>query len=1057
MGEPEAARMAWLNLVCGNKFSYDPNNPSGVTAEAPNPAEEAKDAEQKKHPALGLDATAPAAQDGPYVDIYEGCKLVQDDAQFVAETWLRIGEYHFDYDHTEHGLKHAISAYRKLLAMPEDRNYNLALYKLAWAFYRASDYPEAIKHFGMLVDWSDESKKRTGKEGSELRAEAVQYMGIAFAYDDWNENQVVDTQEGLPTGLDRIQQEKLLPQGKQWTVEIYYQLGSIYFDEAKYPEAIRTWQLALSKWPMDHRAPEIQNQIATAYSRSNEMEKAIAAKGKLSEYGEGSPWWNANLENPAAQRRAEELAEDSLISTAVYHHQKAQQTRRQGVEEKNIALLQQAQEQYRLAAQAYREYLNRYPNNPQAYELRYNLADALFWAEDYEGAATEYASVRDSNLDDTYLSESARRVVEALKRMVEIAEEKKELVIRTEPPEPQGAPPRVTPMEMPQLLQRLAQARELYLARVDEGHDSEGVRHSYDYNNALLLYRYGYWPQAKERFERIFEQRCSGSTADETGRIAWLDLRNMAVIEQDTDEVERLGQALQDKKCSFGSDKGKAIDCKLPENQEEPQCLAGADLTNIKYKRAVEVFEQAEKATDEAKKQELYEQAASMLIRAVNEEPNHPQAPFALEKAAIALERTNRFESAARLYQRIIDEVGPRKTADLEEQKRMDAILSNAYFRLAFNANRFFDYERAVENYRVLADSQRFAASKDPGMAKRREAALINAATILEYQQQYQRAQGYYRRAAAALTDPEEKRSAEFRVAEMYYKEKNHRFAVKAMRDFIAHYRNEKGAGELVILAQWRIAQSQKANAQEKEYNKSLSAVVDIYNTLGVPPGSMGAEYAAEAKFILVDPGMAEFEKLKIDPGKPESMKAYAANIAKAIEKSSVTATERAKVYEPITVYRRPKWTIAAFVRQGRAYEVLAKAVLNTPFVMPGDLAAQLRKAPPEVREDIRVQVEDRVRQVLDEKVRPIECLAVARYALAARAAKSGSLDNEFTRIAIDRLQAYGDERIAECVSEAAKRDPSFAAYQAGEFTRAPRGKTRPLTGNVVAPPVQNE
>ena len=60
------------------------------------------------------------------------------------------------------------------------------------------------------------------------------------------------------------------------------------------------------------------------------------------------------------------------------------------------------------------------------------------------------------------------------------------------------------------------------------------------------------------------------------------------------------------------------------------------------------------------------------------------------------------------------------------------------------------------------------------------------------------------------------------------------------------------------------------------------------------------------------------------------------------------------------------------------------------------------------------MQVEDRIHQALDQRVRPVECFAIARYALAARAARAGSIDNEFTRIAIDRLQAYGDERIAE-------------------------------------------
>jgi hypothetical protein len=155
--------------------------------------------------------------------------------------------------------------------------------------------------------------------------------------------------------------------------------------------------------------------------------------------------------------------------------------------------------------------------------------------------------------------------------------------------------------------------------------------------------------------------------------------------------------------------------------------------------------------------------------------------------------------------------------------------------------------------------------------------------------------------------------------------------------------------------------------------------------------------------------------------------------------------------------YGRPTWTIAAFVRQGRVYEILARAILQTPFVMPADLARRVRGASADVREEVRVQVEDRIRQTLDARVRPVECFAIARYALAARAARAGSLDNEYTRIAIDRLQAYGDERIAECIAAEQQRDPSFAAYQPGEFVRARAGRTLPMEPDIAAPSIARE
>ncbi len=131
-------------------------------------------------------------------------------------------------------------------------------------------------------------------------------------------------------------------------------------------------------------------------------------------------------------------------------------------------------------------------------------------------------------------------------------------------------------------------------------------------------------------------------------------------------------------------------------------------------------------------------------------------------------------------------------------------------------------------------------------------------------------------------------------------------------------------------------------------------------------------------------------------------MKAYVDDLKHADRQGAAGQARATEAYDAAS--RRTaarQWTIAAFVRQGRIYEVLAKGVLNTPFVVPADMKKQMAMLPDYAREDVRVQVEDTVRQVLDQQTRPIECFAVVRYALAARAAKVGSIDNEYTQQAI--------------------------------------------------------
>lgn len=1048
MGRAEEALAAWLALVCANKYTYDPN----WAAPPPAPGEEF----EEKYPALLLDGRPLGSTiGGVFVDPYRGCQPVREEARFVSETWFRVGEYHFDDYTGDNALELAIGAYNQILDDRQDRNYNLALYKVAWAYYRASRYPEAIRHFGMLVDWSDTTQKETGRAGSELRPEAIEYLGIAFSYDDWNENQVADPLEGQPTGLERIQDPKLMPQDRPWTPEVFFQLGQVFFEEAKYNEAVSAWRLAVGRWPTHHRVPEILHSIANAHQLHNQFEQAVATRTELTGYLQGSEWWNANMDHPTEQLAAERLAEDALIMTAVHHHGNAQRLRRQCIEDRDLLLCRQAQDQYALAATAYRGYLERYPNNPQSYELHYNLADALFWSESYEQAATEYAEVRDSNLDDSHLAESARRVVESLRRISELDAETGRVAVRKDPPTPTGEPLAVRPVPMPEIIQRLARAREIYLSRVSPDKDSEGVREAYDYNNALLLYQYGYWPQATARFARIYEERCTGPEADETGQVAWENLRAMAIATENSEEIRRLATDIQQRGCTFTADAGK-IDCTKPDNRNKPVCRAGEDLNALVYQDALAIYTKAAEAEGDAQRQ-LYEQSATMLVNAVNRNPNDRQAPVALEYAALALEKTSRFESAASLYQRIINEVGPREAEDAEEQNTLDQILSNAYFRLAYNANRFFDFDRAVENYRVLADSKRFTESTNPDIQVKQTDALVNSAIILERLQRYTEASRYYRRVYETIPDEDVKRRALYRIAEMAYKQGQHTQAIRAMNEFIQRYRGDGQAGELVVQAEWRIAQSQLALRRTRDYNQALSSVISGYERSGQPPGSIAAEYAAEARFIKADAAIKDFENFKIAPGNPKTMKAYVDRLTSQIDDGSRRVNAIVQGYEPVLEYRRPAWTIASFVRQGRAYEVLARAILNAPFVMPADMNKTLRRVAREDREDIRLQVEDQVRQVLDEKVRPVECFAIARYALSARAGRAGSIDDEFTRTAIDRLQAYGDERIAECIAEAQARDATFQAYVPGEFARAPRGKALPIPADIAPPALSKE
>lgn len=76
--------------------------------------------------------------------------------------------------------------------------------------------------------------------------------------------------------------------------EAYLELGDDYFQQTKYYEAIVLYRMFLQLYPLHSRAPSVAQRIAEAYDRQRQYDQAVAARGRLANYLEGSQWYNAN-------------------------------------------------------------------------------------------------------------------------------------------------------------------------------------------------------------------------------------------------------------------------------------------------------------------------------------------------------------------------------------------------------------------------------------------------------------------------------------------------------------------------------------------------------------------------------------------------------------------------------------------------------------------------------------------------------------------------------------------------------------------------------------------
>ena len=834
------------------------------------------------------------------VDPYTDCKPIKADSRFLPEAWTRVGESHFDNSE----LELAIAAYTRVLDFKDSPYFDKALYKLAWSYYRADDYPNAIKRFDQLVVFSDKKKAESGAEGSDLRTESVQYLGISFAEKDWNGDSIDDAE----TGLERIEKFYRGRENEPHVREIYAKLGDIYFDETEYARAIEVYKLALQKWPYDPDNPKLQDRVVMAFERQRDFTHALSEREALARnYTKGTEWYKHNRDNEQAIRTAQDLAELALVSAAVNHHKAAQDLKKMAAAQKrpDPKLLENIQHEYKQAAEAYEKYLEQYPNTRNTYEYSYSYAETLYYSGRFRDAALAYEKVRDSKLDNKYVEDAAFNAVKSYEMALAELTQKG---VYTEPPLPAVGKTQtpVTPMQIPELVQRLQHAYDVFAQRVP----GSGRVPTMIYKSAEIPLRYLHWDDARPRLEQIVGKYCK----EDIGANAGSAILVTYTIEKNLDKIEEWANRL------------KAANCGTALTAQKNAAELGKLSLGVKFQKADALF--AEKK---------YEDAARMYVEIVDRDPHGEDADKALNNAAVAYENVKRYAAATRLYERIVNEYPTSKFVD------------DALFRTAVSYQKAFEFDRAAISYLRLAEDKRFATSAH------RTDALYNAAIILENDQNYLKAADLFKRYAAEKSIKREDASeAFFRAAVNYEKLKDYDKANKTFSEYVKTYGNDPKGKERVLEAWFRMAQNDEARRDKGGADALYKKI--LHEGATVAPASEQAEYAAHAAFILTEQKLPAIEKAKISGGGKQ--------LAASIQRFKKTVGDLVTEYNKVIGFRRATWTLAAYFRTGFLYETFSKALLAAPC------PPEVKRLGADACDIYRDQIEQAVAGVDDEAVK---------------------------------------------------------------------------------------
>jgi hypothetical protein len=791
------SQQVFRSLVCHNHYPYpvatDPKDPD-IDQVGALPQDNTADywkTWRSKYP------TPESIKKGPKVDVTFNDPYPADctplpqpdllpgqDPKYVAEIWWRIGDWEFDQLDMGGGVmefepsavwdyNRAASAYQRSMKFKKPPVFGVALYKYAWTLFKQQRYQAAVGEFVHLLDYTDEQQKLTGNPGADFRSEAYTY--IAGSLDNYDfagpgpdepyiaRPDVLETmppiqaEQKLHIAIDRVQDPKLIPQDRPWTIEVYKALALEYRAINQYQNALAVYQLTLDKWPMDPSAPDTQNAIADVYEllvkstkvgteRTAYEGKVLEARTALAKYIGETPWVDANKDNPAALQRAEELVRTGLKGAAVTHTLNAQaafdQAKGTSDAKEQIRLTVYSMQEYKLAALGWLGYLKQDENAPDAYKSRYFYADALhnevrlevalhgFDARTYPEptsqeiatASAAAAAVRDSDEDDAYIDNAGSFVVDLADVERDLAYQRFKDSNGTQGIEPltdaklEGpeGQKKVVVSDIPDVIQRSMSARDEYVQRVPPDRDTNHNALTFQYYVANEYFVYGHFKEARDRFQPMYEQNCG---KNEWGYNAWKKLIIMSNDENDTTQSRKLAEAETAHSCAV-SDTQKT--------ESKSGALTTNVLTNAAFSDANALYEQAKAAPPGPAKDDLWRKAADAYGAALKAAPGHKDAPAAAINSAFCYKQVGDFSHAIDNYNLFIANYGSddnlnrlqnggidpdtkqKVPPDPDQYKERIKYLGMAYDALSSTYYGFFAYQKAADSFAKIANNQRF-------------------------------------------------------------------------------------------------------------------------------------------------------------------------------------------------------------------------------------------------------------------------------------------------------------------------------------------------------------
>src|SRR3954469_21665871 len=573
-------------------------------------------------------------------------RLIKDypNRKYIPDAYLSFAEYYFDKGEMDNALKF----YEKVEQFPKSSVYPYAVYKKGWCYVNLGDFKTALETFVGVVRMTQEGKVNVNAaQKSALEKEAKKDIVKAYSH------------VGGPDKAWEFFQRT----GGDYAPKMMESLAELYWQEGKFVDSSRVYRKVISQNMESPRICEWQNKIVRNTLSQGTKRAQVQEIQRL-----GAVYDRVHEMKGIKKDQLEECQtafHDTSKELALIWHKEAQRTKNQDT--------------YALVKFVYKEFLDRFPTDKDAYDMAYYYGELLWTLENWKDAAEQYTKVVEMNPKGKYVKDAAYAAVLGWKNALNVDDhEQKDQVDRDRDKfNKNQKSEKLQPMEIPEYQKKMVGAFDTYIKYVPAAPELVVIK----YRKARIYYEYNHFDEASKLFQDIVEKHPNHELAIYSANLLLDALNAQGKTKEVVHYVDKF--------------------LEMPELMKDPEF--GKQMISLKS-------DTYDMEGHEYEKQKNFKECGRSMLAAAESLPDHPKHAERLWNAGQCFQNAHLVGQALKARVQLI------------KDHPKDPLAQKALFRVAAGYHQLAYYSKAADNYEDFA-------SKFPGEKKATDA-LGNATTF---------------------------------------------------------------------------------------------------------------------------------------------------------------------------------------------------------------------------------------------------------------------------------------------------------------------------------------